>query len=264
MTAPEKPQAKEQQAMSESILQRDHRSIRGTISYTSKKPERLDQERGREYFMVNVHSDGARTMIVHSEIDDRPSVMRDATYSIDKDWMPTDCFVRLTVDDRFMGTGWFRFGPDFVECETYTSLEGRVRQQMQTDGRARTFQNHAIACDAWHMRLFQRNAAAGVQSLDEMLLCSPDHRGATGPMLFRIGMHVEYVGEEKIEVAAGKFDALHFRMVGAPGLPQAHPAYDLWCTNDDDFIFLRGIIGGYMQTAYELVELHHDDAGARG
>ena len=237
------------------ILQRDHRSVRGTIRYTSKKPDRLDQERGREYFMINVYSDGKRTCIAHSEIDDRPSVMRDITYSLDEDWYPMDCFVRLAVNDRFMGTGWFRFGPDFAECETFTSLDGRVNQRMETNGRLKTFQNHAIVCDSWHMRLFDLTKGPEVQSIDEMLLSSPDHRGATGPMLFRIGFGVEYVGEENIDVEAGNFDALHFRFVSSPGLPEAHPPYDIWCTNDGDFIFLRGDIGGYMQTYYELVEL---------
>lgn len=241
------------------ILQRDHRTVRGTIRYTSKKPERLDEERGREYFTINVHGDGKRTCIAHCEIDDRPSVMRDITYSLDEDWYPMDCFVRLAVNDRFMGSGWFRFGPDFAECETYTSLDGRVTQRMATQGRLKTFQNHAIVCDAWHMRLFDLNKAGeGVQSIDEMLLSSPDHRGATGPMLFRIGFGVEYIGEEAIEVEAGRFDSLHFRFVSAPGLPEAHPPYDIWCTNDEDFIFLRGDIGGYMQTYYELVELIKD------
>ena len=241
------------------ILQRDHRTVRGTIRYTSKKPERLDQERGREYFTINVHSDGKRTCIAHCEIDDRPSVMRDITYSLDEDWYPMDCFVRIAVNDRFMGSGWFRFGADYAECETYTALDGRVTQRMDTDGRLMTFQNHAIVCDAWHMRLFDLSKVGqGVQSIDEMLLSSPDHRGATGPMLFRIGFGVEYVGEENIDVKAGNFDALHFRFVSSPGLPEAHPPYDIWCTNDGEFIFLRGDIGGYMQTYYELVELIRD------
>ena len=78
-----------------------------------------------------------------------------------------------------------------------------------------------------------------------MLLSSPDHRGATGPLLFRIGFGVEYVGEESITVKAGKFDALHFRFVSSPGLPQAHPAYDIWCTADGDYVFLKGVIGDY-------------------
>jgi hypothetical protein len=241
------------------ILQRDHRTVRGTIRYTSKKPDRMGEERGREYFTINVHGDRKRTCIAHCEIDDRPSVMRDITYSLDEDWYPTDCFVRIAVNDRFMGSGWFRFGADYAECETYTALDGRVTQRMETNGRLMTFQNHAIVCDAWHMRLFDLSKAGqGVQSIDEMLLSSPDHRGATGPMLFRIGFGVEYVGEETIDVEAGNFDALHFRFVSSPGLPEAHPPYDIWCTNDEEFIFLRGDIGGYMQTFYELVELIRD------
>jgi hypothetical protein len=246
------------------ILQRDHRSIRGTIRYTSKKPERMDEERGREYFMINVHADGKRTCIAHCEIDDRPSVMRDITYSLDEHWHPTDCFVRLTVDDQFMGTGWFRFGDDYAECETYTATDGRVSQRMATNGRLQTFQNHAIACDSWHLRLFDLNKGPGVQAIDEMLLSSPDHRGATGPMLFRIGMGIEYVGEETVEVEAGRFDALHFRFVSTPGLPQEHPPYDVWCSNDDDYILLRAGVAGYMQTHYELIEIVHDDAVVTG
>lgn len=239
-----------------SILQRDHRSVRGTIRYTSNKPDRLGQERGREYFMINVHSDGKRTCIAHCEIDDRPSVMRDITYSLDEAWYPMDCFVRLAVNDRFMGTGWFRFGPDFAECETWTAIEGRVTQRMETKGRLKSFQNHAIQCDAWHLRLYDRKRR-GVQTVDELLLSSPDHRGATGPLLFRAGLCIDFVGEERLEVAAGTFDALHFKFVSAPGLPIEHPPYDIWCTADDDYVFLKGVIGGYMQTYYELTELVH-------
>lgn len=238
-----------------SILQRDHKSLRGTIAYLSHKPDRHGQERGREYFMINNHSDGKRTVIAHCEIDDRPSVMRDITYSLDEDWMPTDCFVRLTVADRFMGSGWFRFTPTTAECETWTSLEGRVTQTMTLDKPLVTFQNHAIACDAWHLRLYDLSQGPGVHTVEQILLSSPDHRGATGPMLFSIAMAMEYVGEETIEVGAGRFDALHFRFVGTPGLPQEHPPYDVWCTNDGHYLFLKGQVAGYMQTYYELTEL---------
>lgn len=238
-------------------LQRDHRSVRGTIRYTSNKPDRLGQERGREYFMINAHSDGQRTCIAHCEIDDRPSVMRDITYSLDANWNPTDCFVRLAVNDRFMGSGWFRFGADFAECETWTAIEGRVTQRMETSGPLRTFQNHAIQCDAWHLRLYDRTGRKGVQTIDQLLLSSPDHRGATGPLLFRAGLCIDFVGEETLEVGAGTFDALHFKFVSAPGLPVEHPPYDIWCTADEEYIFLKGVIGGYMQTYYELTELIH-------
>ena len=241
--------------MAQDILQRDHRSIRGEIAYTSNKPDRLGQERGREYFHMDVHSDGCRSVTAHCEIDDRPSVMRDITYSLDPDWMPTDCFVRLSVDDQFMGTGWFRFAEDHAECQTHTALDGRVSQRMDLERPLLSFQNHAIACDAWHLRLFDRSQGPGVQGIEQLLLSSPDHRGATGPMLFSIGIGVEYVGEEPISVQAGEFEALHFRFVSSPGLPQEHPPYDVWCTNDGDFLFLKGEVAGYMLTAYELVSL---------
>ena len=42
--------------MSDDILQRDHRSIRGKILYTSKKPDRMDQERGRENFSTSTYT----------------------------------------------------------------------------------------------------------------------------------------------------------------------------------------------------------------
>lgn len=239
----------------ELILQRDHRTITGTIAYRSARPGYEGVERGRENFQIHVHSDGCRTVAAHCEIDQAPSVMRDITYSVDADWMPTDCFVRLSVGDRFTGSGWFRFTPDHAECETWTAAEGRVSQRMALERPLATFQNHAIACDAWHLRLFDRSRGPGVQVIEPILLSSPDHRGATGPMLFSIGIGVEYVGEESIEVEAGRFDALHFRFVSTPGLPQEHPPYDVWCSADGEYLFLRGITGGYMQTHYELATL---------
>lgn len=93
-----------------------------------------------------------------------------------------------------------------------------------------------------------------------MMLTSPDHRGATGPMLFPLGFGLEFVGKEKVTVAAGTFDALHFRYVDTAGqLPEEHPPCDVWCTADGDYVFLKGGVGGYTQTAYELVELQRED-----
>ena len=237
------------------ILQRDHRSVMGKVLYTSKKSERLNQERGREYFRIDVHADGTRTCTAHCEIDDRPSVMRDITYSLDKQWIPTDCFVRLSVGSRFMGSGWFRFHPKFAECETFTSHEGRVSQSMDLAQPLVTFQNHAIACDAWHLRLIDQKKTGVVQRIQQMLLSSPDHRGATGPMLFSIGLNIVFVGSERVTVGAGTFDALHFQFVANPELPQEHPPYDVYCTADGEYLFLKGQVAGYMQTYYELVEL---------
>ena len=49
-----------------------YRTLRGMIRYTSKKPERMDQERGREYFTLTQQPDGTDVLHAHCEIDDEP------------------------------------------------------------------------------------------------------------------------------------------------------------------------------------------------
>ena len=91
-----------------------------------------------------------------------------------------------------------------------------------------------------------------------MFLPSPDHRGATPPILAELRMGLEYVGDETVTVTAGAFPCRHFRFIddSAEGMGGTrHPAYDIWVTADDDAILVQGGVGGYMQTWYELVEL---------
>ncbi|RME64667.1 MAG: hypothetical protein D6782_07845 [Alphaproteobacteria bacterium] len=117
------------------------------------------------------------------------------------------------------------------------------------------FGNHAIVNDGYLLNLYDLSKGPGIQVTKSLLLSSPDHRGATGPMLFAVDLATEFVGSESVVVGAGGFDALHFRIVDVPGMPVAHPPYDLWCTADGDYILLKARVGGYMQTAYELVEI---------
>jgi hypothetical protein len=72
---------------------------------------------------------------------------------------------------------------------------------------------------------------------------------------------VEFLGRESVTVAAGVFEALHFRFGQDGGWaaddPLKHPTYHLWCTADGEYVFLKGHVTGYMQTRYELVEFEH-------
>ncbi|HEU4970169.1 hypothetical protein [Sphingomonas sp.] len=228
------------------------RSISGTIAYTSTKPERQGATRGREYFRIDVHGDGSRTIAAHGEIDDAPAVVRDVNLRVGADRRPLDCFVRICVGGAFTGSAWFRFGQGVAECEAFTAGEGRFSQRMAIDGHLPAFGNHAMINDGFLLGLYDLSQGPDVQVTRGLLLSSPDHRGATGPMLFGVDLAIEYVGPERIEVGAGAFDALHFRMVDVPGLPLEHPPYDLWCTSDGDYVLLKAAVGGYMQTAYEL------------
>jgi hypothetical protein len=233
-----------------------HRTLRGRIRYTSAKPERLGQERGREFFSLTEQSDGVRVLHAHCEIDDAPDVIRDVVLATDRDGRPIDCSVRLTVGGRYEGTGLMRFCDRHAECETFNRAAGRITQRIDTPERVRGLGAHPIVGDALLLRLYDLKKGPGRDFFPNLMLTSPDHRGATGPMLFALGFGIEYVGPERVSVAAGSFDALHFRYVDTAGqLPEEHPPYDVWCTADGNYLYLEGGVGGYMQTRYELAEI---------
>ena len=236
-----------------------HRTITGKILYTSRKPGREGQERGREMFTWTVHTDGKRTLRARCEIDEpAPTVHRDVVYSLDENDRPMDCFIRLTIGDKFMGTGLFIIGPDTVECESYGPSIGRLSQRMPIIGEFDGFGTHPIVADAYITKKIDRSRGPHFRKFRNYLP-SADHRGATPPQIVDSTIELGYVGEETVTVAAGTFDCYHFQftdeeggMVNANG---AHPPYDVWVTADEDAIFVQGGVGGYMQTWYELVEL---------
>lgn len=245
-----------------------HRRIRGRIRYTSKKPEMLDQVRGDEIFNITHHSDGKMTVRAHCEIHDPdPTVMRDIVYSTDEHFNPMDCHVRLTIGDEFMGSGWFRFDLNdarsgTIECESYGPSIGRLSQRVDTEGAFDGFGTHPIIGDAQMCRVIDRSGGPTRRNV-RVFLPSPDHRGATPPIISEVNIGLEYVGEDTITVEAGTFDCFHFRYVDdeGPGMGGTqHPAYDMWVTKDD-FIFVQGGVGGYMATWYELIELDHPTIG---
>ena len=233
-----------------------HRSVRGTIRYTSKQPQRMDCERGREYFTITQQDDGMQVLHAHCEIDDEPAVLRDVLLSLDRDWQPRECVVRLSVGGRHEGTGFMRFTEQHAQCRTFDGQGECTKQQIELSQPLRWLGAHPLCGDALCLRLYDRDQGPGREFFPQLMLTSPDHRGATGPELFLFGCGVQYLGEEQVSVGAGRFDALHFRFIETAGqLPQEHPPYDIWCTADGEYLFLKGEVGGYMQTAYELTEL---------
>ena len=159
-----------------------HKLIRGVIEYTSRKPERLGEVRGREMFTLSCQPDGTDVLLAHCEIDDAPKVTRDVCLALrHKDSSPIDCSVRISVGGQFEGSGWMRFANGYAECETFNARDGRISQKLDTDGKVGWLQSHPIIGDALLMRLYPLEQGPGVHSLKNVFLTSPDHRGATVP-----------------------------------------------------------------------------------
>ncbi|GLS99104.1 hypothetical protein GCM10007897_04830 [Sphingobium jiangsuense] len=239
-----------------------HRTISGRIAYTSKKPEMLDRPRGQEWFSFTHHGDGSTIFRARCEIEEpAPTVLRDIVYALDSEGRPRDLHVHLTVGDAYMGSGWMHHSPGeqggLIECESFGPSIGRLSQKMPYSGAIDGFGTHPIAGDGYTTRCMDISKGPHRRPI-RVFLPSPDHRGATPPMIAEVGIGLEYVGDERVTVAAGSFDCRHFRFVddegpGMGGMP--HPHYDMWVTADADSIFVQGGVGGYMQTWYELVEL---------
>jgi hypothetical protein len=233
-----------------------HRVIEGRLAYTSRKPERMGQARGFETFMFTRHSDGKVTMRAHCEIEEpEPTVMRDIIYALDEHNQPMDLHVRLTVGDKFMGSGWMRFDGETIECESFGPSIGRLSQQVKAELPIDGFGTHPIVSDGY--MLSTKSWEVGQKHKFNCYLPSPDHRGATPPMIAHVKIDAVYLGKEEVTVTAGTFQTRHFQFVddGSAGMSGEHPRYDLWITDDEDAIFVQGGVGGYMMTWYELVEL---------
>ncbi len=240
-----------------------HRRVSGRLLYTSNKPEFAGAQRGQEWFTFTHHLDGCVTFRAQCEIwDPKPTVLRDIIYSLDARGLPADCHVRLTVGDAFMGSGWFHFalddsGSGAIECESYGPSIGRHSQRVQTSGGFDGFGTHPIVGDAYLTRCMDISKGPHRRRI-RCFLPSADHRGATPPMIAEVHIDLEYVGDETVTVAAGTFEARHFRFIDESGAGMGgnqHPVYDMWVTADNDALFLKGGVGGYMQSWYELVEL---------
>jgi hypothetical protein len=233
-----------------------HRSVEGRIAYTSHKPERLGQARGFETFLFTHHADGKVTLRAHCEIDEpEPSVMRDIIYAMDEHRQPMDLHVRLSVGDSFMGSGWMRFDGQVIECESYGPSIGRISQRVMAELPIHGFGTHPIVSDGYLLSTLTWDM--GQRRKLNVYLPSPDHRGATPPMIAQVKIDAVFLGLEDIAVPAGHFATRHFQFIddGSAGMAGQHPPYDVWITNDDDGIFVQGGVGGHMMTWYELTEL---------
>ena len=209
---------------------------------------------GVEEWRMTLGRDGIRTLSAHVEMafggDD---VVRDSVLSVHPDFHPHDAYVRIMNHGRATGSGWFAFTDTQAIGESLTLAEGRVSQTFPIERPIRGFGIHAVQGDGSLAAAFPYEKGPGHRHFfGRNLLHSLHHFGATGPMLVTTGSGLEYAGPETIEVPAGVFDCHRVRFVG---LTNAHPPYDMWLTRDGDFLYVKGVVEGYMDSVFELVEL---------
>ena len=228
----------------------NHRTTRGVLQYQG--PESV--ERGREVFAVTVHGDGRRVLRAQSEIDDG-EVLRDVVYTVDAHWRPVEAFVRLSVLDRFQGSGWFQFDATGASCEALTRQDGRLSQRLDTPGHPVCFGSHPIAADAWMLTPFDMSRRLQPQRIERALMSSLAFNGATGPRLHALGYGLAFRGEETVDVPAARIDTWKFEFLLAGSEVDGHPPYHVWVSADGDYIIVKAQVGAPKHYTYVLTEL---------
>ncbi len=227
-----------------------HRSTRGVLQYQDAD----GLERGREVFTITVHGDGRRILRAQSEIDEG-EVLRDVVYTVDADWRPVEAYVRLSLMDRFQGSGWFTFDAGGASCEGVNRYDGQISQRLDTPAPPLCFGSHPIAGDAWMLTPFDMARRTQSQRIEPALMSSLAFNGATGPRLHAMGYGLAFRGEETLDVPAGRIDTWKFEFLLAGSEVDGHPPYHVWVSADGDYIIVKAEVGAPRHYTYVLTSL---------
>jgi len=227
----------------------DHRNIRGKILYIGGDGE----ERGREWFSMTFHEDDQRSLRAHCEIDDT-EVIREVIYTMDENWRPLDCFNRLHVGRKFLGSGWVWVNGNQAECEVFNTTLGRVSQTISLDSPPISLTVHPLTCDVFHCAGYNHENDENPQTLVNVLSTSPLPNGGSGPFLSVGDIIVMYDGREEITVPAGTFEVDHYHFILKRKPDGTVRREDVWCI-PGDYTFVKVTVDGFLKNSkYELVE----------
>lgn len=226
-----------------------HRAYRGRMVYATNGVG----ETGREHFSVTVQPDGMRTLRAQCEMDD-DRLLRDVVITVDADWRPRDAFLRLTVEERLVGTSWFRFDGRVAEAEGWTAANGRFAQRLETADPVAFFGTHSLHCDAWVAGRLRMHEGAPGEFAFVTYASSVLANGGSGPELIAVPPDfatVRDLGSETIDGPAGRFDTHHVR-IEAHGIDH----FDVWAAGGD-CLPVR-LTSDVLKQSYELVEIEGD------
>lgn len=226
-----------------------HRSYSGKMLYFTHGIG----EMGREFFRVTIQPDGTRTLRAQCEMDD-DRLLRDVVLTVDSSWRPIDGFVRLTIEEKFVGSSWFCFESHVALCEGRTARTGRLSQRVTTETPIQSFGTHALHGDTWVAGRVRQWSGDMRDFSFVTFATSTLANGGSGPELAAIQpgyASVEDHGDERVTVAAGTFDSRHIRIC-VPGVDD----FDLWA-GGQDCLPVR-LTSDHLNQTYELVELDGD------
>ena len=211
------------------------RRASGTYRYETLGGGRVS---GEERFQLLVHPDGTRTMLMWHDL-----AARNAQFTVvlrnDAQLRPLEAFVSYWNGGRFKGSAHFLV--EGTRLTAQASGPAGVVPQATVVPPWFSIGTHPVAADGWHTAGF--DAARDGEQVSTLYSLE----AGTDPMKPVLGtlvpLKLERLGDETVEVPAGRFAATHWRIAGVN---------DLWVVGPDRLVVKSVIPARDLQ--YLLVE----------
>lgn len=196
----------------------------GRLSYRKKS---TGVERGREDWWLTRNRDGSATLrsLVITE-DSR--VVRDVNYTRAVDGRLSEAFLRLQVGEHWVGSGHFRTQADTLHVSAYGQDFGHVTQSIALPTEPIFLATYSVMQTAWVIFAYDRSR--GGEQLRRIYNTSTRRDGRDGPLGRLETCRIRLLGEEEVEVPAGRFKTTHFQLeLDGVRMPAAH----FWVAGQD-------------------------------
>lgn len=225
------PAAAENTGPNAAILRR----ASGTYRYETIDDRR---PRGEERWQLLVHPDGSRTLIAWHDLFARNAqftvVLRNAA-----DFRPLEAFVSYWNAGKFKGSAHFRVDGARLAASS-AGPAGAVDRDTDVPP-VFSIGTHPVGGDGWHTAAYDEKRGGEQQLTMYSLEASTD---ISKPVLGTlVPLKVERIGAETVEVPAGRFEAMRWRVQGVN---------DLWVVGPDRLVVKSVIAARNLQ--YVLTE----------
>jgi len=203
-------------------------------------------ENGREWFEMVPHV-GGRTLRAFCEMDEI-GLSRDVSIALDAASRPLDAFVRVIQAGAVRGSTLFLVEPGAIETEGVTLDHGRVSQRKPLAAPLTYLGLHPLVGDAL-VTIPRGTDRRGEFVTIDGIANSLSPNGELGLIAMPTRIDVAYLGEERVRVPAGEFEARRYALRWNPAWPPA----DIW-VHGPQALFLR-LRWEMIDACYELTEL---------
>jgi hypothetical protein len=207
------------------------------------------REVGNERFELVDHA-GGHVLRALCRIDEG-DLLRDVTLSMDRAWLPEEGYCRILRGGTTEAALWFRVAADGVRIDASIRGEPLPEHFLPTRQRLPYLGLHPLQGDA--LIVEQRGTAdPGQFHAIETVTNSVSPNGDEATAGVHLFIEAAYIGEEVIEVTAGRFPARRYALRWREDWPPA----DLWVRREDNlFLLMRWSM---IPTWYELAHWHEE------